>query len=172
MTARVALVCLVLLTAGCSGPGPAETNTPTKSAETGQTTTAPTTTAPDKPVPPAAIDASNVTVERGGSVVVVVEASNVGEVHVEATEQDHVSLSYSNATFAPSPSYVVATLPPYWVWEPVESSVRGKVPVTVAADAPTGTYRFNVVAWNGTDHEHENGSTDTFVVTVVNATSD
>lgn len=102
--------------------------------------------------------------------MVVVHARNIGEVHLNSGQQSNVTFEYENATFSPSAPSVVQTYPPYWVWKPVQSTITIRIPLHTARNASIGTYRFSAVAWNTTDHTHENGATETVVINVINST--
>jgi len=162
MKYRVLVVVFLFVSAGCVGGG-----TGAAPSETA-TTTAPTHSGP---VPPAAVNISDVTVVQGESAVISVTARNVGEFRLNAGVQSNLTVAYENTTFEPSPSFTVSTYPPYWVWEPVQSTVTLQIPLHTTTNTSVGTYHVEAVAWNHTEHTHENGTTKTFVVHVVNSTA-
>lgn len=162
MKYRVLPVVLLLVSAGCVGGGTVTAPPPSETAPTSSTTHSGS-------VPPASVNISDVTVVQGESAVIGVTARNVGEFHLDAGVQSNLTVPYENTTFEPSPTFTVTTHPPYWAWEPVRSTVTLQIPLHTTNSTSVGTYRVEAVAWNDTEHTHENGTTETFVVQVVNS---
>ena len=161
--------------AGCTGTQSGETTTTKSTAQTSavtQTTVTSTSTAQrNSSVPPAEITISNVSVEQGGSTVLVIHAQNIGELHLNTSNQDGLVFEYENATYAPPATSAVGTYPPYWVWDPVQSTVTIRLPIHATQNSSPGLYRYNAVAWNTTNHTHKDGATTTFRVHIKNTTS-
>ncbi|GGL64504.1 hypothetical protein GCM10009039_23010 [Halocalculus aciditolerans] len=144
------------------------TQTPTDTPVTTTSTSA--ITQNNESVPPAEVNISNVTVESGGSTVLVVHARNIGELHLNSSNHDGIVFEYENATFTPAATSAVATYPPYWVWNPVQPTVTIRLPVHTTGNTSVGKYQFSANAWNTTNHTHENGDADTFVIHVKSTT--
>lgn len=145
-------VSALLVLAGCAG-----LSNPVH--DTTSTTTTPGATGPAEFH---AID--SVTVAPGERTTTTITAENVGEFTIGGVGPDNVSVSAQ--TLAPRPDQVATTMPAYYSWEQVQSSVKIVVEVDANSNATPGTYRFDVLAWNDTNHSHANGTTGTLAVTV------
>lgn len=109
---------------------------------------------------------------RGRQREVSIAARDAGELRFEGWVQtDELSVDWGDATASPSFDRVVQTLPPYYVWDPVESRVTLSAPVTVSENATPGAYTANVTVWHDLSHSHENGSTVSVTITVRNETA-
>ena len=106
----------------------------------------------------------SVTVAPGEHTTATITAKNVGEFHIAGVGPDNVSVSAES--LHPRPDQIATTMPAYYSWDEVQPSVQVVLSVDAASDAQSGTYQFDVLAWNDTNHSHANGTTGTLTVTV------
>ncbi len=114
------------------------------------------------------VAATNHTLAPGESATVTVRAAEVGELTVRPADdyRDALRFDWRNVSVDPAPSGAVDTLPPYYTWDVVRGDVTAAVRVRAAEDAPAGSYAFDAVAINNTDHDHDSNATARFVVRV------
>jgi hypothetical protein len=140
----VAVAGALVVAAGCLGGAPPTGPSPTD-----------TPTSPDAG---ASLTAETVTLSPGETDTLTARATEVGELWISARPPDErVTVDVANATLSPRPDRIVETFPPYWVYDPIEPTVRLRVPVSAAPDAPAGEYEVGVIVLNRTDHAHERG---------------
>lgn len=152
----LAVLCtaLLLLAAGCTG-SPSQPGSPT-----------PTDESPGSD----RIQVDDVTLEQGQRSHISIQATDVGELWFSnnpPAEGVTVEWNMENVTFSPEPQVQVDTLPPYWVWENVTSSVTVAVPIRAAENAPRGRYTYEISVVDDTNHDHESAVSETVTVEIV-----
>lgn len=152
----LAVLCtaVVLLTAGCVGsPSQSRSLTPT-----------------DEEPGSDRIQVEGITLEQGQRGNLSIRATQVGEMWFSqnpSAEGITVEWNMENVTFSPEPQVQVDTLPPYWVWENVTSSVTVSVPIRAADNATPGRYTYEISVVDDTSHDHEAAVSETVTVEVV-----
>jgi len=159
----IAVVVAVAL-AGCVGAP-----TPSESTESPATNT-PTTSGDVDEQYDDRVD--SVQLAPGETTTVTLDLNDVGELHLppeseNADESAPVRIETDWDGLSPEPTRFVETLPPYWVWDTVQSTVAVTFTVTVERGTSPGTYDVVYEAYNDTSHDHQEGTFGTIRVAVV-----
>lgn len=92
------------------------------------------------------------TLSPGESATVHVEATGVSKVQFNHPRKPtSVEFAFDEADFDSSPTLVLESDPPIWVWGSEQQSVTVDVPIHVGTKATLGTYHYSVTGWKDSD---------------------
>jgi hypothetical protein len=114
----------------------------------------------------------SVQVAPGGTTTITLDLHDVGELYLPPESENPgenapVTLETDWGALSPEPARVVETLPPYWVWDAVQSTVSVTFTVAVEPGTSPGTYDVVYEAYDDTSHDHQEGTFGTIRVQVV-----
>ena len=123
------------------------------------------------------LSVGDVTVSPGKSGVVTIIANDVGGLKFRAQpgmrmvsskrpKAEVPQLVLDEVEFSTSPSEILQSHPPIWIWSEVLPEVIVEVSVAVAQDTPTGRFEFAIGAWIDFYDDGEEAVTKEFVILV------